>query len=90
MASKDILKALSPAANLLGGGENAGFSIGLLPGLLYKDYKRNKAEEDAEKAKAKGMPAGAVPGMKKGGKVASASKRADGIVQRGKTKGRYI
>ena len=29
-------------------------------------------------------------GMKKGGKVASASKRADGIAQRGKTKGRMI
>ena len=30
------------------------------------------------------------PGLKSGGKVGSASKRADGIAQRGKTKGRYI
>ena len=30
------------------------------------------------------------PGMKKGGKVSSASKRGDGIAQRGKTKGRMI
>lgn len=30
----------------------------------------------------------AAGGMKKGGKVVSASKRADGIAQRGKTKGR--
>lgn len=29
-------------------------------------------------------------GMKKGGKVSSASKRADGCAQRGKTKGRMI
>jgi len=29
-------------------------------------------------------------GMAKGGKVSSASKRADGIAQRGKTKGRYV
>lgn len=29
-------------------------------------------------------------GMKKGGKVSSASKRADGIAKRGKTKGRMI
>ena len=29
-------------------------------------------------------------GMKKGGKVSSASKRADGIAQRGKTRGRMI
>ena len=32
-----------------------------------------------------GLP---IPGMKKGGKVSSASKRADGIAQRGKTRGR--
>ena len=31
-----------------------------------------------------------VPNFKKGGKVSSASKRADGIAQRGKTKGRMI
>ena len=29
-------------------------------------------------------------GMNKGGKVPSASKRADGAAQRGKTRGRYI
>ena len=81
MAGKDILKALSPIANL--SGNNAGFALGLLPGLMYKDYKKSKAEE-AEK----GMPAGAAPGMKKGGSVGSASKRADGIAQRGKTRGK--
>ena len=31
-----------------------------------------------------------VPEFKKGGKVSSASKRADGIAQRGKTRGRII
>lgn len=30
------------------------------------------------------------PAMKKGGSVAKASSRGDGIAQRGKTKGRYI
>jgi hypothetical protein len=29
-------------------------------------------------------------GMKSGGKVSSASKRADGIAQRGKTRGRMV
>ena len=29
-------------------------------------------------------------GLKKGGKVSSASKRADGCVKRGKTKGRFV
>lgn len=33
---------------------------------------------------------GRMLGFSKGGKVNSASKRADGIAQRGKTKGRYI
>jgi hypothetical protein len=33
-----------------------------------------------------GMP----PGFKKGGSVSSASKRADGIAQRGKTRGKYL
>ena len=31
-----------------------------------------------------------VSGMKKGGKVSSASKRADGIAQRGKTRGKIL
>lgn len=33
---------------------------------------------------------GGVTGMKKGGKVSSASKRADGCAVRGKTKGRMV
>lgn len=33
---------------------------------------------------------GKMLGFKKGGKVAPASKRADGIAQRGKTKGRFV
>lgn len=33
---------------------------------------------------------GSVTGMKKGGKVSSASKRADGIAIKGKTKGRMV
>ena len=31
-----------------------------------------------------------VSGMKKGGKVSSASKRADGCAQRGKTRGKFV
>jgi len=40
-----------------------------------------------------GMPVGTPMGgmgMKKGGKVASASKRADGIAVKGKTRGRIV
>ena len=45
---------------------------------MSEDEKKKREEE----AKAKGM--------KKGGKVVSASKRADGCAERGKTKGRIV
>ena len=37
-----------------------------------------------------GMAGAKAAGMKKGGKVSSASSRGDGIAQRGKTKGRMV
>lgn len=37
-----------------------------------------------------GTIAAKVAGMKKGGKVSSASKRADGIASKGKTRGRMV
>ena len=50
---------------------------------------------DSSKAKRAGREAAAeerreARGMKKGGKVSSASARADGIAQRGKTRGRMV
>lgn len=52
----------------------------------YNADQRQKAEAAAEllRESRRGQ------GMKKGGKVSSASKRADGIAQRGKTRGRMI
>ena len=47
---------------------------------LKADERERKAREEYEKRKAKGM--------KKGGSVSSASARADGIAQRGKTRGK--
>ena len=67
------------------GKENRGFGLGLLPGLLYKDRYKDKEEEKEEERKAQ-RQAAAKGGMKKGGKVSSASKRADGIAIRGKTR----
>jgi hypothetical protein len=77
------------------GKENAGFGLGLLPGLAYKDhYKKKQAKKDAagrevpvaeeEVAKRKG---GSVKKMASGG---SASKRADGCATKGKTRGKMI
>ena len=48
-----------------------------------------KALDEADAEKAREHTRGA-KGMKKGGKVSSASSRADGIAQRGKTKGRMV
>lgn len=46
-------------------------------------------DEEEKKRAMQGVPPVKAAGMKKGGK-ASASKRADGIAQRGKTKGRMV
>ena len=48
-------------------------------------YRKKREQEDAEKGMKKG---GKVKKYASGGSVSSASRRADGIAQRGKTKGR--
>ena len=53
--------------------------LGLIPAAL--DY-------NAEDKKKKAADAAKTPGMKRGGSVSSASKRADGCAQRGKTRGK--
>ena len=56
----------------------------------FKDLQEAKAKErEASSEKARERTRGVKP-MKKGGKVSSASSRADGIAQRGKTKGRMV
>jgi len=64
---------------------------------LYEAYKDDKAAESEEEKRRRELEAAGKPvmGMKKGGKVkakssSSASKRADGCAQRGKTKGRFV
>jgi hypothetical protein len=73
------------------GKENRGFGLGLIPGLLYKDRYKDKEEERQAQEQAAAEQA-AAQGMKKGGRVkmSSASKRADGIAQRGKTRGKMV
>jgi hypothetical protein len=65
---------------------------GILPMLMAKDYNKNaaaKAATTAEEARQQAIAASAQgQPMKKGGMTAS--RRADGIAQRGKTKGRMI
>ena len=60
---------------------------------MVQEAKQDAMMESAGNAYDQAMPAPAGPGnggMKAGGKVSSASKRADGCAIRGKTKGRII
>jgi hypothetical protein len=69
-----------------------GDAVGFTQEDKYKGKTREKvAKKSTPEKKAKGNSGGAdSDGMKKGGTVSSASKRADGIAQRGKTKGRMV
>jgi len=84
---KNIIAGGVLPAMASGAKEGRGFALGLLPGLAYKDEYRDDEEERIAREAAMNAPR---QGMKKGGKVASASKRADGCAQRGKTKGRMV
>ncbi len=87
---------LSPVAGIMSGkglmGDIARSGMmGLAPAAISRNaYDQAEEERVArEAAAAAAREAGAKP-MKKGGKVSSASKRADGIAQRGKTRGRIV
>lgn len=55
-----------------------------------QDEKIKALEAEVAAGRKTKQQAQAEVGMKKGGKVSSASKRADGIAQRGKTRGRMV
>ena len=56
---------------------------GAIPSAIARDAYSGK-EEEKRKKEASGMP------MKKGGKVSSASSRADGCCAKGKTRGKMV
>jgi hypothetical protein len=74
---------VSPVAGIMSGeGLMGKLAASGAMGMLPRHIARNAQEEEDEKKKQ--------PGMKKGGKVSSASKRADGCAVRGKTKGKMV
>lgn len=86
---------VSPLAGMVTGKGAMGKLIsqgfgGVIPVAIARDAIKDREQESQEALRA--AQAGQVPqsgpGMKKGGKVGSASKRADGIAQRGKTRGK--
>ena len=86
MSFKKIMGTLSPAYGMATGEGLFGQAVGVLPAIA-KDI-RDDRKEDKERAAMEAAQAGRVPqpGMKRGGKVSSASKRADGCAIRGKTR----
>ncbi len=80
------LGGLIPMAMEKGGGSAM---LGLIPAALdYNAKDKDKDKKDAT-VKTPGMKhGGPVKKMAKGGSVSSASKRADGCAQRGKTRGK--
>ena len=98
------LEDLSPALGIASGKGMFGKlasqgGLGLLPKMIAKDAQEEDeaqkvlaaAEEDrAKKANMFAQAAGPTAQMKKGGKVSSASSRADGCAQRGKTRGTMV
>ena len=89
MGMKEIMGTLSPVYGMATGKGMFGNAVGLLPAIA-KDMRDDKDEEKKKAAMAAQTGAPAQPGMKKGGSVSSASKRADGCAMRGKTKGRMV
>ena len=87
MALKDLAKsgALGLGTALIAKNPDMLRGMGLIGGAVANklEDREDKKRREAEAAAA-GVPV--QPGMKKGGKVSSASKRADGCAIRGKTK----
>ena len=87
---------ISPLAAMISGKGGMGKAMrqgfgGIAPMMIARSGYKNEEEERRAQEQAAAEQA-AAQGMKKGGKVkmSSASKRADGIAMKGKTKGRIV
>lgn len=93
MSAKDFLKsgALGVIPAVIADNPKLLRGVGLIGNLAYDRLQDREEEKARNAATATASPVIKAPtaGMKKGGPV-SASRRADGIAQRGKTKGRMI
>jgi hypothetical protein len=82
----DKLGDVSPMAGMMTGEGLTGEMmrkglVGVVPQAIARDAYSGKEEEKRRKQAA---------GMKKGGKVSSASSRADGCATKGKTRGKMV
>ena len=90
------MEDISPLAAMISGKGGMGKAMrqgfgGIAPMMIARSGYENEEEERRAQEQAAAEQA-AAQGMKKGGKVkmSTASKRADGVAQRGKTKGRMV
>ena len=90
------IEDVSPLAAMISGKGGMGKAMrqgfgGIAPMMIARSGYKDEEEERRAQEQAAAEQA-AEGGMKKGGKVkvSSASKRADGIAQRGKTRGRMV
>jgi hypothetical protein len=86
MGIKDVLGSISPAYGMISGhgafGKLADSGIGGAIPLMLADRRQNKEAQRSQNE---------VKQVKKGGMIkSSASKRADGCCQRGKTRGKIV
>jgi hypothetical protein len=90
------MEDISPLAAMISGKGGMGKAMrqgfgGIAPMMIARSGYKDEEEERRAQEQAAAEQA-AAQGMKKGGKVkmSTASKRADGVAQRGKTKGRMV
>lgn len=81
------LSDVSPLAGMVTGSGIGKLMQQGLGGLIPMQIAKDAAKSEEERKKRDTVQ---FRKMNKGGKVSSASKRADGIAQRGKTRGRFV
>jgi hypothetical protein len=87
MKMKELMGTLSPVYGMAKGEGLFGNAVGILPAIAKDMRDDRKDKKDAAAAAEEKKPATA---MKNGGSVSSASKRADGICKKGKTRGKMV
>ena len=94
MGSKEALLALSPlggaALPLAGAALSDATKNKIFDAVGMQEYMSDDEKEKRKREEEMSMQGMKQPGMKKGGKVSSASKRADGCAIRGKTRGKIV
>lgn len=92
MGLKDIAKSgvLGVGPALVADNPKLLNAFGLVGNIAANKLEDREEEKRRQAAMTGQVPQVPQPGMKKGGKVSSASKRADGCCIKGKTKGRMV